>query len=82
MHPRRATAIPPHKVVLVGLKWREQRLDLLGSKEVALQNWNAQARGRPEEPGTDHRDTVGEHLQSCKIFLFEQSLRDVGRNAR
>jgi hypothetical protein len=81
MHPGPATTIPPHQVLLVRLKWGEERLDVLSSKEVNLHPRDTQARGRPEKSGTNHHDTIENHLQSCEMFLSDQARRKDGKKA-
>lgn len=75
-------AIPPHKILLVRLKWREKWLDVLSPKEVNLHPRDTQARGRSEKPSTDYYDMMRIHLQVCEKLLPGQALRNNEKKAR
>lgn len=83
MTPIPAIAISPHKIILVRLKWGEMRLDVLSSKEVNFNPRDTQTRGVPEKSGANHHDTIGKHLQSSGVFVYDQTRhsdnRKVGR---
>lgn len=81
MLSRPANTIPPHKMLLVRLKWREERLDVLSPKEVNLHPRDTQARGIPKKSGANHHDTFRIHIKSCAIVLTDQARRNDGRKA-
>lgn len=81
MPPISATAIPPHKIILVRLKWGEVRLDVFSSKEVNLNPRDTQARGTPEKSGANHHDTIGKHIQSSRVFVYDQTRHSDNRKA-
>lgn len=81
MMPKPAGSIPLHKVMLVRLEWREERLDVLSPKEIDFHPRDTQARGRTEKSDANHHDTIGIHLQKCEMFLSDQARHNDGRKS-